>query len=295
MRDYKNVRVPKKYYTSSNRVVTKRVEATRTIRRRPGNGIEKIRSTAFTVLTITVIVAGSWLGWKSYQIITHAELFQIAGVDIRGVHQLGEPDLKKIVGAFTGQNIFRADLDAAVRRAKANSWVREVTLYRSLPNRISMVVTERVPYAILDTGAEKFLMDNEGVIIDRFSKEKAAAWRLPVIAVKNYPAQAGEQVTSEGMGEALNLIPEITRRGGWRIENVTIKASSPESLALVYAKYVLKLGSGQYAEKLRRLAEVMADVKQRNQTIAYVDLRPDRQVAVMVKNDHRVKGKAVRK
>ena len=41
--------------------------------------------------------------------------------------------------------------------------------------------------------------------------------------------------------------------------------------------------AGNYAEKLRRLAEIMADVKQRGLEIAYVDLRPERQAAVMVK------------
>jgi cell division septal protein FtsQ len=100
-----------------------------------------MRSTALRLLVIAVIAAGCWLGWQAYRVVTHAELFQIAGVDVKGVRQLGEADLKNIVGAFTGQNIFRVDLDAAVRRANANTWVKSVRIYRRLPNRISMVVT----------------------------------------------------------------------------------------------------------------------------------------------------------
>jgi cell division septal protein FtsQ len=80
------------------------------------------------------------------------------------------------------------------------------------------------------------------------------------------------------------LLSEIAARGGWRIEEVTLKAGTPESLSIVYAGHEIKIGTGNYAEKLRRLAEVMADVKQRGLDIAYVDLRPDRQVAVMVRN-----------
>jgi cell division septal protein FtsQ len=52
----------------------------------------------------------------------------------------------------------------------------------------------------------------------------------------------------------------------------------------VYADCEFRIGSAQYSEKLRRLAEIMEDVKRRNLNIAYVDLRPERQAAVMVKN-----------
>ncbi|MGE5809197.1 MAG: hypothetical protein ACM32I_08730, partial [Nitrospirota bacterium] len=62
-------------------------------------------------------------------------------------------------------------------------------------------------------------------------------------------------------------------------------ADSPEALSVEYADHEFKIGSGRYGEKLRRLAEVMADVKERGIEIAYVDLRPERQTAVMVKND----------
>ena len=283
MRDYKNVTVPRKYRTSSSRVSVKRADTGR-ITRRTGSGTSTVKSAALKLLVVMVIVLGSWGGWRAYQEITHAEMFQISRVDVKGVNQLNETDLKKIVGPFTGVNIFRADLDAAVRRACANPWVKSVRIDRRLPNRISMVVVERVPYALLDNGAGRFLMDNEGVIFERLSKEQAAAWRLPAVLVKDYRARPGDQGSSEAISEALKLLGEIATRGGWNLEELVIKANTPESLSIVYADREFKLGSGRYSEKLRRLAEVMEDVKRRNLNIAYVDLRPERQVAVMVKN-----------
>ena len=80
---------------------------------------------------------------------------------LRGVRELTGRDLKKIVGHFTGQNIFRVDLNAAVRRARANPWIKEVRIHRSLPNRIAMNVVERVPLAVLETGQGIYLMDHE--------------------------------------------------------------------------------------------------------------------------------------
>jgi cell division septal protein FtsQ len=283
MRDYKNVKVPRTYRTGSSRVTIKRVETGHGLRR-PEKSAGTFRSALLKLLIIGVLSGGAWLGWQAYRTVTQAELFQISGVDVKGVRRLDEADIKNIVGVFTGRNIFRADLTAAVKTAKANPWVKTARIQRSLPNRISMVITEREPYAILDTGKGRFLMDDEAVIIERVSPEKAGAWRLPVIAVKDYRAGAGEQVTAEGMGEVLTVLSEIASRGGWQPDAVTIKADSAESLTIVFGDHEFKLGSGNYAEKLRRLAEVMADVKQRGLAIAYVDLRPERQVAVMVMN-----------
>ena len=73
---------------------------------------------------------------------------------------------------------------------------------------------------------------------------------------------------------------------------MTVKADSPESLSVVYAEHEFKIGSGRYGEKLRRLAEVMADVKERGLEIAYVDLRPERQAAVMVKKNRAKSGRS---
>jgi cell division septal protein FtsQ len=156
-----------------------------------------------------------------------------------------------------------------------------------------MVVTERVAFALLDTGTGRYVMDSEGVVIDRIVKENASEWQLPVVAVKEYRVRPGEQVKYEGMAESLMLITEIAERGGWRMNEVTIKAGSPETLSVLYADHEFKIGTGNYAEKLRRLAEILSDGTQRGLEIAYVDLRPERQAAVMVKQD-RVQGTGAR-
>ncbi|MDA8421784.1 MAG: FtsQ-type POTRA domain-containing protein [Nitrospiraceae bacterium] len=288
MRDYKNVKVPKSYRNTSNRITVKRVDVGRS-NAHTGKRIAGIGGLLLNVAAVLTFAGAGFLGWQVYQGVLHADALVVSGVDVKGVRQLTEADLKDIVGAFTGQNIFRVDLEAAARRARANPWVREVRIHRSLPNRITMVFVERTPAMVLDTGSARYLLDDEGVIIERLVKEQALAWPLPVVAIKDYQGHPGDQVTSEGMAEAMQLLAEISARGGWQLANVTIKANSPDSLSVVYADHEFKLGSGRYAEKLRRLAEVLADVQQRGIEIAYVDLRPERQAAAMVKKG-RVQG-----
>jgi cell division protein FtsQ len=279
MRDYKNVKVPKKYRTGSNRVTVKRVTVSRSSpKRRAGFGGALTKS-----LAAAVIVLGSYLGWAAYQSLVRAEVFQIAGVDVQGVRQLSEGEIKKMASGFTGQNIFRVDLHEAARQARAHPWVKDVRIERRLPNRISMVFTERSPAAMLETGAGRFLVDDEGVVVGKAARESALPLSLPLVKVKNCPVRAGDRVDNEGVAEALALLAELAAFRGWRLEEVAVNANTPESLSLLYAGREFKIGRGNYAEKLRRLGEILADVKRRGITFAYVDLRPERQAAVMIK------------
>jgi cell division septal protein FtsQ len=282
MRDYKNVKVPKKYRVETGRVRVKRVEAGRSGQQQRGKmpGIGKVFANLFA---LTAIGASCWLGWQAYRFTTTAELFRISGVDVTGVRELGRSDLKNIADEFTGQNIFRVDLTAAVRRALANPWIKEARIHRTLPNRIAMTVVERVPRALLQTQSGTYLTDGEGVVIDRAGKDDGIRG-LPSIVIKDYRPSRGEPVNAESITEALNLLTEIETRGGWNVSEVTIRADSPEMLTVLYAGYEFRMGSGKYSVKLRRLAEVIADVKQRGLNIAYVDLRPDRQAAAMMKD-----------
>jgi len=291
MRDYKNVKVPRSYRGGAERVSVKRVQVGRSSVL-PRQGRSGQRGALLAVIAAIVIAAAAYLGWQGYRSIMHADLLVVSGIDINGVKHMGERDLRELANVFTGQNIFQVDIAAAVRRAHANPWIKEARIYRKLPNRITMVFVERTPFFILDTGSARYLLDGEAVVIGRIEKEDAPAWPLPVVAIRDYRARPGEQALSEAVTEAMTLIAELSARGGWRLADVTIKAASPDSLSVIYDEHEFKIGRGRYGEKLRRLAEVMADAQERGLEIAYVDVRPERQAAMMVKQSSEFKVKS---
>jgi cell division septal protein FtsQ len=288
MRDYKNVSVPKAYRTAPNRTTAKRknvVLRTAGPRKKTGGSAALVR---FAV--VLLLAGGCFLAWQAYLAIVQARSFTVTGVDVQGVKRLGESELREIVGAFTGRNIFRVDLDAAARRARENPWVKTVSIHRSLPNRISMDFTERSAYAVLDNGTARYLMDREGFILERLEKEKASAWPLPVIVARDCRARPGEQADFEAFPDAMLLLEELASRREWKPADLVITASSPETLGVFYAGQEFKLGRGRTADKLRRLSEVLADAKARGIELASADLRPERQAAVMRKDRGRETG-----
>lgn len=278
MRDYKNVKVPKRYRTETTRSI-KRSAVTRRVSS-PAPSSDLWRS-SLRFLLIILIAGGTYLGWVGYQWFAHTEIFQISGVDVRGVQRLSEDEVRQIGGIFAGHNIFLVNIDAAARQARRHPWVKDVQIHRQLPNRISMFITERVPAAVLDTGNAKHLLDGEGVVIERISRRTGEA--LPLVLAQGAQVSNGEQVSAKGVPEAMDVLAELSARKGWQLSEVTIRAESPESLSVLYAGHEFKMGKGGYAEKLRRLGEIVADMHERGRDFAYVDLRPERQAAVMVR------------
>lgn len=278
MRDYKNVKVPRSHRGSANRAVTRRIEAGRTGRKRGGAGAGPLGS----VLAALATAALCYGAWEGYTWLTRAEAFQIAGVDVRGASSASEEDVREIAALFAGQNIFRIDPAAAVRRALGNPWIKDVRIERRLPNRISMVLVERSPRAVLRAANGRFLMDETGMVIAADGTEGGGAVRgLPSIAITGWRAVPGEPVTAGALPEALALLDELARRGGWDPGGVTVKADSAESLAAVYGDHEFRIGRGNYGEKLRRLGEIVSDMNRQGIAYTYVELRPERQAAVM--------------
>lgn len=273
MRDYKNVKVPRRYRSTTNRTAVRRVEPTGPKKR--GDGI---KDQLGSVLTVVVTIALCYGGWEGYRWLTHAELFSIAGVDVKGVRSMSDENIRDVAAMFTGQNVFRVDLGAATRRVTADPWVRDVRIERRLPNRISILIAERVPKAVLQASNGKHLIDGEGVVM----VPAGAGAPLPVIALRDFRAVPREQVAKGAVPEALELLDELAARGGWDLAGVTIKADSAETITIVYADHEFRIGSGSYDEKLRRMGEIVADMRQRGLAYSYVELRPERQAAVMI-------------
>ena len=289
MKDYKNVKVPRRYRQASNRPAVRRVAT--------GTGLKKrsasVKDTLGAVLTVLMTVALCYGGWEGYRWFTHAEMFTIAGVDVKGVRSVSDDDIREVATMFTGQNVFRVDLGAATRRVLADPWVRDVRIERRLPNRISIFVTERVPKAVLQASNGKYLLDGEGVVMVPLRSGSAGAPPLPVIALRDCRAVPREPVTTGAVAEALELLDELAARGGWDPGGITVKADSAETITIVYADHEFRIGSGNYNEKLRRMGEIVADMRQRGLAYTYVELRPERQAAVMVVKS-RVQGPASR-
>lgn len=78
-------------------------------------------------------------------------------------------------------NVWMQNMGAAARRIEAIPYVKNARIGRSLPASVHITVTERTPFAVLQTGASRLLVDRDLRVL-RFAEP--AAGSLPVIIAK---------------------------------------------------------------------------------------------------------------
>ncbi len=178
--------------------------------------IGKIFSVTSRLIVFGGLIAGGWIGGKE---ALRRFVFENPDYAIREVKFLTDGTLTreqvlKAGSLVEGQNIFLVNLGQARAAIEKMPQVEMVEVTRTLPNRLSVAVTERKPIAWVVSKADEdatvsekaFLIDARGVLMK--SKAKLEEYlHFPVISgVRTENLVAGERVTTSEMQAAIELI-----------------------------------------------------------------------------------------
>jgi cell division septal protein FtsQ len=191
-------------------------------------------------------------------------------------------------GIHEGRNIFTISLSQARKGLMALPQVAHAELERTLPNKISIDVTERMPVAWVtahenadpsaDPGA--LLIDHDGTLIDLKSR-KVEYCHLPVITgvnVENY--EAGQTVDLPEVRAAIELI-RLTGENPARYQVRSIDVSKGYCLAVKDERHATNLFPLEnLAAQLDRLAVVYAHADACHEEIQTVNLLVQRNIPV---------------
>src|SRR5205807_127396 len=118
--------------------------------------------------------------YRGATVVTHARMLKIDHIDVSGNDRLSKGEVMAVLDGLRGESLMWTDLDAWRNRLLASPWVRDAALRRSLPSTIEVIVSERQPIGIGRVGAEMYLVDERGVIIDQYGPQYADL-DLPII------------------------------------------------------------------------------------------------------------------
>lgn len=80
------------------------------------------------------------------------------------------------------QNVWLQNAHQAAARIEAIPYVKTAQIHRSLPSNVRIVVTERRPFAVLQAGPQRAIVDRDLRVLQ---PDRASPLVLPVIEVKN--------------------------------------------------------------------------------------------------------------
>jgi cell division protein FtsQ len=100
-------------------------------------------------------------GWWLY----HSPLLSVQDVSVSGTVTLSPQQIEALADV-DNESMISPDFGAASKRVKTLPMVKEVRITRNWPRGASIEVVERTPWGLWQVGAQSFVIDEEGVVID---------------------------------------------------------------------------------------------------------------------------------
>jgi cell division protein FtsQ len=237
--------------------------------------------TSFVLLSAAVLL--SFIFVYVYSSIISGPYFQIKEISVRGLRELTEKDILTSADIKSAQNLLSVNKDAVIRRVSANQWVENVYVGKELPGKLVLEVKERTPLALVKQAGDFYLMDVKGFVFKRLGKSDEVD--LPVIT----GITKTEQTKSPLVLDTLRLLKNVFNSEEYSylgtISEINIDSVFGISLVSDNGLY-LKLGTGGFESKLKKLKPVLADLENRGMKTGYlcVDLSDDSKVTIKRKN-----------
>jgi cell division protein FtsQ len=215
-------------------------------------------------LVVAAVVARDW--------VRHTPLLAVRAVEVEGVRRLDGDAVRAAAAIRPGVNLLEVDVAAAEARVRALPGVRQAHVVRHAPSRVTVLVEEREPYALVNAGG-LFWVDAEGHLVGATSRPGAPPLAILTGVAAPRPGAAGPP--PERLRDGLRLLRVLERgpqRLAGRISEIDLAGPDGPVLYLVDGVEV-RLGSEGWADRLARLDGVLAELDGRGERVASVDLR----------------------
>ncbi len=202
------------------------------------------------------------LGWSVYFLFS-TPLFFVYGAEIQGNVAVSSREIYAASG-IDSQSIFWVDPDEVVDRILMLPNIKSASVSASLPAKVTIKVVERRPELLWQTDETVWWVDQEGMVVP---PKGNITGMLRIIDDDRQPLQAGYQVdpTIVRGAQMLHILaPDVSVIRYSRSQGLTVATSEG---------WPVYLGDGtEIKAKLVVLTAVLADLKERNVTPAYIDL-----------------------
>ena len=241
--------------------------------------------------TLVVGILGYATG-RALALVTEAPALRISHVAVQGTRQLARAEVLARVRALEGQNIVRADLDAARRRLLGSPWIADATLRRQLPSTIEIAIDEREPVGLARLGRGGLhLIADDGTVLGPYGPAEAAV-DLPIVdGLTPVAGRAASGLAPTGIPAQVDparaeLVAQVVRdlRGEPGLLGLVsqMDVSDVEDAVVILGDDPARvhLGHEQFARRVRAYRDLAPTLLQHVDAIDSADVRYDRRVFV---------------
>ncbi len=182
-----------------------------------------------------------------------------------GNRNLSAGDLSSLMQVKKGENIFALSSRKLAEDLLSSPWVKKAAVRREiLAGRLLARVEEREPFVLIKKDGALWIADADGRLLQKIEGNTVPV--LPVI-------EADTINHKDTLDEAMAL-SRLLRTKGYFQKPVTVYAAGrPDELSMVVGGVLIKVGSGNYEEKLEKLRELEGEIAKRGIPADIIDLR----------------------
>jgi cell division septal protein FtsQ len=229
------------------------------------------------VLLVSVALATAVLAYGIVRQL-HDPKFDAVIAGVSGAVHQSPADIVAAAGLSPSQSAWLINRQAVQRRIEALPWIKRASLAVAWPNRVEITVTERVPVAAVQIGANGAVGSAYAVIDDSqrvvaLTLDPSELAGLPKVVVSNEEAgpTAGQDLANSDVTEALVALREL-RGLGLMVSSISIAPSTGISATADRNVHVLFGDDADMARKVQLFEAIVAKLST-PQLVAYVDVR----------------------
>jgi cell division protein FtsQ len=185
--------------------------------------------------------------------------FSISSVEVRGAN-LGDSAEVALVAGAIGESIFRIDAGHVAQRVAVLPYVERVTVETRFPDRVVVIVTERIPVIIWESAGQRQLVDERGHVIG-----PALSSVLPVIAGSGDAPATGDTLDPRVIAASR----EIHRTLGSELDELHVDSGEGLVAVLDDTRTVILGDASDIPQKLA----IFSELERRGENWSLLDLR----------------------
>jgi cell division protein FtsQ len=228
----------------------------------------------FQVVTLGVTLAGlAVAAFVAWDWVRRTPLLATRTIEVTGARRLDEATVRGAAAIAPGTNLFAVDVAAAEARVAELPGVRRAHVVRHLPGRVTLLVEEREPYALVNADGLHWV-DAEGYLVT--SDARPGATGLPILAGGGVPASSASP-PSEALRAGLTLLHVLERtseRLTARVSEIDLsRPQGPGPVLYLVDGIEVRLGLEGWADRLARLEGVLGELDTHGERVLSIDLR----------------------
>ncbi len=240
-----------------------------------------------TVLRVGTIVAGVALaGWAIIAGLNAAgpmiqRWLEVKTVTVEGLHRIPRQQVLEQVALSSGTPVHHIVTAEIKERVESHPWVKEAVVTRVPFHELRISIVERIPAAVIHSGSENFLSDDEGHVLAKLGQEDESA--LPMVTGIDPKGLAkGDAAVRHAVKSGVELAKLVGHSFDGRLQ---VNASNPANLVASVLGVRFQFGQDRLSDQWERFQRVKPSLKTltfdgQTQGANEVDLRYENRVIV---------------